>query len=188
MRAGEIVRRVAHRRIGEEDDDRAQNDLIGDAAHLRIVDQRDFGGPPSCAMLIRSPETPTLSVPLFPTHFILPYRDMQALCQKRAGWYATRPSSDPVSAIAAGRAQRIGGAYCRPPLVHSAFRPRAILSGEPWPDVPLEDLAVVADMLDDAIGPVLGQAELLAVIAFGAEQALDVRIGRTSSPRRRSPW
>ena len=27
----------------------------------------------------------------------------------------------------------IGGAYCRPPLFHSAFKPRAILIGEPWP-------------------------------------------------------
>ena len=30
-------------------------------------------------------------------------------------------------------AQRIGGAYIRPPLVHSAFRPRAILRGLPVP-------------------------------------------------------
>src|SRR5665647_2097516 len=29
--------------------------------------------------------------------------------------------------------QRIGGAYCRPPLLHSAFSPRLILSGEPCP-------------------------------------------------------
>src|SRR5712671_3412466 len=29
--------------------------------------------------------------------------------------------------------QRIGGAYCRPPWVHRAFWPRAILSGEPAP-------------------------------------------------------
>ena len=29
--------------------------------------------------------------------------------------------------------QRIGGAYCRPPWVHSLFRPRSILSGLPWP-------------------------------------------------------
>ena len=30
-------------------------------------------------------------------------------------------------------AQRTGGAYCNPPLVHSAFRPRAILRFEPCP-------------------------------------------------------
>src|ERR1043166_694503 len=46
------------------------------------------------------------------------------------------------------------------------------------PDVLLEDLAIVPDMLDDAIGPVLGQSELLAVVPFSAEQALDVRVGR----------
>ena len=32
-----------------------------------------------------------------------------------------------------GAVQRIGGAYCRPPWVHSLFRPRAILSFEPVP-------------------------------------------------------
>src|ERR1700722_4744619 len=31
------------------------------------------------------------------------------------------------------RHHRIGGAYWRPPLFHSAFKPRAILIGEPWP-------------------------------------------------------
>lgn len=30
-------------------------------------------------------------------------------------------------------AQRIGGAYCRPPLFHSAFTPRLIFRREPWP-------------------------------------------------------
>src|SRR5215510_10999701 len=43
------------------------------------------------------------------------------------------------------------------------------------PDVALKRLAVVADMLDDAHRPILGQADLLAEIAFGADQALDLR-------------
>ena len=29
--------------------------------------------------------------------------------------------------------QRMGGAYCRPPLVHRLFSPRSILRIEPWP-------------------------------------------------------
>ena len=45
-------------------------------------------------------------------------------------------------------------------------------------DVPLEQLAVVADLFHDADGPVLGQAELLAEIAFGSDKSLDFRIGR----------
>src|SRR3978361_707412 len=37
-------------------------------------------------------------------------------------------------------------------------------------DIALVDFAVIADMADDARGPVLGETELLAVIAFGADQ------------------
>src|SRR5947199_6689709 len=43
-------------------------------------------------------------------------------------------------------------------------------------DVALIDLAVVADVADDARRPVLGEAELLAVFAFGADEAHDVRL------------
>src|SRR5438132_11990105 len=43
------------------------------------------------------------------------------------------------------------------------------------PDVALEDFTIVADMLDDAHRPVLGQAELLAEIALGPDQPLDLR-------------
>ena len=58
--------------------------------------------------------------------------DAAAACGRRAASTAAmRPRA---SASQAGRsAQRTGGAYCRPPLVHSALRPRAIFSGEPWP-------------------------------------------------------
>src|SRR5262249_37282297 len=44
------------------------------------------------------------------------------------------------------------------------------------PDVALEHLAVITDVLEDTVGPVLGEAELLAEIALGTEQALDVGI------------
>src|SRR5499427_11105648 len=42
------------------------------------------------------------------------------------------------------------------------------------PDIALEDFTIVADMLDDAHHPVLGQAELLAEIALGPDQSLDL--------------
>src|SRR5262249_35821663 len=45
-------------------------------------------------------------------------------------------------------------------------------------DVALEHFAVIAYRLDDAHHPVLGQAELLAQIAFGADQPPDVRLVR----------
>ena len=83
-------------------------------------------------------------------------------------------------------AQRTGGAYCRPPLVHNALRPRAILSGEPWPTLRSNTFAVIADELDDAIGPILGQPELLAVTALDAEQAPECPDWSISTSRRRS--
>ena len=85
--------------------------------------------------------------------------------------------------------QRIGGAYCRPPLVHSALMPRAILSGVAGADVALEDLAVVADALDDVDDPVVGQAEIGADLGVGldAEHALDLRDSASSSSPRHWP-
>src|SRR5262252_4767092 len=43
-------------------------------------------------------------------------------------------------------------------------------------EIALEDFPVIADVLDDAVDPVLGQPQLFAVIAFGAQQALDFGI------------
>jgi hypothetical protein len=45
-------------------------------------------------------------------------------------------------------------------LFQSAFRPRRISIGEPMPTFALERLAVIADRLDDAIGPVVGEADI----------------------------
>ena len=82
--------------------------------------------------------------------------------------------------------QRIGGAYCRPPLVHSSFWPRAILSGEPMPTLRSKTLAVVTDLLDDVVDPLLVDPERLAHARRHAEDALDRRDCRFSSSRRRS--
>src|SRR3984893_18684755 len=45
-------------------------------------------------------------------------------------------------------------------------------------DIAVVDFAVIADVADDAHGPVLGQPKLLAVIAFGADQPHHVGILR----------
>src|ERR1700720_2979486 len=44
-------------------------------------------------------------------------------------------------------------------------------------DIALKAFAVIALGLDDAIGPVVGQAEPFTELAFEAEQAADFRIG-----------
>src|SRR4249920_1512864 len=46
------------------------------------------------------------------------------------------------------------------------------------PDITVETLAVIAHLLDDAHHPVLGQAELLAIGAFGADEPPDLRLVR----------
>src|SRR6188474_1113934 len=45
-------------------------------------------------------------------------------------------------------------------------------------DIAVVDLAVIADMADDAGGPVLGEAEVLAIGAFGADQPHHVGLFR----------
>src|SRR6202171_1277180 len=45
-------------------------------------------------------------------------------------------------------------------------------------DIALKNFAVIADGLDDAIGPVVGQPEPFTELAFETEQAADFRIGR----------
>ena len=79
-----------------------------------------------------------------------------------------RPRSSCTCVRSADR-RRVLDAALGPQLVQAALD----LERRALPDVAFEHLAVIADMLDDADGPVLGQAELLAVIAFGADEALD---------------
>src|SRR5260370_26142009 len=45
-------------------------------------------------------------------------------------------------------------------------------------DIAIVNLAVIADMADDAHRPVLGQPEVLAVSAFGADQPHHIRLLR----------
>ena len=84
------------------------------------------------------------------------------------------------------RDQRIGSAYIRPPWVHRLLRPRSSFSGELGADIALEDLAVIADLLDRVVDPFLVEAERLAHARRGAEHALDRRGPRSSPSRRRS--
>lgn len=67
-------------------------------------------------------------------------------------------------------------AYIRPAIgpqrIHAAFQAqRRILA-----NVVLEDLAVVADLLDRLVGKVGAETELLAHVAAGAQKALDRRL------------
>src|SRR5216684_4582896 len=71
-------------------------------------------------------------------------------------------------------------------VLEPAFRPQCVeaagdLQGRSLADIALEHFTIVADVLDDAHGPVLGEAELFAVIAFRAHHALHV--GRSGGQR-----
>src|SRR5579884_3058953 len=44
------------------------------------------------------------------------------------------------------------------------------------PDIAVEDFAIIADQLDDAVDPVLGQSELLAEISLSPKQTFYFRI------------
>src|SRR3954452_18108479 len=122
-------------------------------------------------MLIRYPRTPSLGArPLQPI-FHPTFSPHASTVTKKAGWHATRPPAFDLFVSADRR--RVLEATFGPQRVEAArdLQRRAL------PDVLLEDLAVISDMLDDPVAPVLGQPELLAVIAFGPEQALHIRIG-----------
>src|SRR2546423_14425859 len=59
--------------------------------------------------------------------------------------------------------------FPQPVLPAREAKPRA------FPEVALEDLAVVSDLLDRLVGPVGRKAGLLSEIVADAEQALDLR-------------
>src|SRR5215467_4476679 len=87
------------------------------------------------------------------------------------------PLSTPMVMIGSGfpasaHRRRVHDAALGPQRVQAARDlERRVLS-----DVALEHLAVVPDMLDDAVDPVLGEAELLAERVLRPEQAADVGI------------
>src|SRR5690348_15716505 len=70
--------------------------------------------------------------------------------------------------------RRVLNAAGIPELVQAARDVQARLGS----DVTLIDLAVIADMLDDAHGPVLAEAEVGTVSAFVADEPHDVRLLR----------
>src|SRR5215210_6176490 len=78
------------------------------------------------------------------------------LCKSRAIFLADRRS--------------VLQATLRPQAVQAAgdFERRAL------PDRAFERFPVIANLLDDPVGPVGGQAERLTMLALGAEQTLDV--------------
>src|SRR6185295_15740240 len=93
-------------------------------------------------------------------------------------------------AQSAGRRGMVASYSCAPPLrsadgrgvLQASLGPLIVqatldLEAGAGADVAVERLAIVADLFDDAIGPVVVEAEALAVVAFLAEQALDVGVG-----------
>ena len=74
--------------------------------------------------------------------------------------------------------QRKGIEYIRPPLVHEIVEPARQLQVGLRAERALEDLAVVADVLDDLIGPVARQPQCLTEIGLQAEEAADARLRR----------
>jgi hypothetical protein len=81
-------------------------------------------------------------------------------------------------AVSRGCDQRIGGAYCRPPLLHRALRPRAIFSGLPGRHCAQRLRRSCRRALTMLHDPVIGQTEIGAELGAGfhAEDALDLRI------------
>src|SRR5438270_3407179 len=81
------------------------------------------------------------------------------------------PAAVHPAALASPDRRRVLNATLGPQPVDAAAdaKPRA------GADIALEDFTIVADMLDDAHHPVLGQPELLAEIALSPDQPLDLR-------------
>ena len=64
-------------------------------------------------------------------------------------------------------------------MVQSVLAPFDLQLGA-FADIAPEALAIVADMLDDAHGPVIGEADGFAELALGAEQAVVLPSGWTA--------
>src|SRR3954454_23877281 len=122
-------------------------------------------------MLIRYPRTPSLGArPLQPI-FHPTFSPHASTVTKKAGWHATRPPAYNLLVSADRRG------VLQATLGPQPVEPARDLERRPLPDVLLEYLAVISDVLDDPVAPVLGEAELLAIVTFGAKQALHVGIG-----------
>src|SRR6185312_11227527 len=58
------------------------------------------------------------------------------------------------------------------------IEPARDLERRALPDIALKTLAVIADVLDDAVGPIVGQPNRLAELALDAEEPPHLGIGR----------
>src|SRR4029078_2919021 len=66
-------------------------------------------------------------------------------------------------------------------VLDAAFGPQLVqpaldLERRAHADVTLKRFTVIADLLYDTDGPILGQPELLSIIALGPDEALDLRV------------
>src|SRR5690606_26491438 len=70
-------------------------------------------------------------------------------------------------------------------VLQTALRPKSVqttlnLEWAVLADVTLEDFAVIANILDDVVGPVVSKTEVCTDfgVSFSAEEAADIRVGR----------
>src|SRR5208282_312945 len=73
------------------------------------------------------------------------------------------------------------GSANRRPVLQTALRPQCVeaahdLQRRALADVALETFAVIADVLDDAVRPIVGEAERFTILALAAEQPPRFRI------------
>src|SRR5262245_59834252 len=87
-----------------------------------------------------------------------------------SGCCGAQPAAAHPPALSSPDRRRVLNAALGPQPVDAA----ADAEARAGPDIAVEALTVIADMLDDAHRPILGQPELLAEIALGPDQTSDL--------------
>ena len=118
MGGGKVARGIDAGGIEQTDDDNDQRDLQRDTAKHADATGRDRMR--ESGILRSQPWRSAMDI----NHGLAGPMGPQAVTRM-----TTRNRRRPANATP----QRIGMPYCKPPLVHSAFKPRATFSGEPWP-------------------------------------------------------
>src|SRR6476660_5731072 len=104
-----------------------------------------------------------------------------AMLAMRRRYRAPVCASSAIDGPAARTDAQGAGSAERRPVLQAALGPQSVetahdLQRRALADVALENLAVIADVLDDAIDPVVGEPERLAILTFGAEHPPGLRI------------
>src|ERR1700719_2417640 len=104
-----------------------------------------------------------------------------AMLAMRRRYRAPVCASSAIDGPAAGTDAQGAGSAERRPVLQAALGPQRVetahdLQRRTLADVAFENFAVIADVLDDAIDPVVGEPERLAVLTLGAEHPPGLRI------------